>query len=188
MNAFFIQLGGTMEIALRSHLLSNFALIHGERNHLFEVVNLFHTLLPDYGKKKCQLSGTLTSSNNISLSLVAHNDGDHLICQDALLSIANTKHFAKGKASRKAGVGPSFEMAPFISLDSWMRDQVIGIQDKVLVASDDFKSQFDQKVGETLLEFDERVPPLSNRQTATLTTVTHYIILASMVWVAQYCY
>ncbi len=169
---------------MKTEPLSHFILAHEERNYLFEVVNLFRRLLPDYGREKCELSGILTSSNNISLSLEALNDGDHLLCQEALLSIT-IKSFTKGKSLRKAVLDPTFEMAPFISLDSWIRDQVVVIQDEILIGSDGFKARVNNKVGDTLLDIDNRVPP-ANGQTLTGAYYYLYILLISIIAALQY--
>ena len=171
--------GGTVEVALLSKPLSKFVFSHEERNHIFEVVNLFHNLLPQHGKEKCKLSGSLTNSGNVSLSLEALNAGDHMLCQNALHSITASFKAVKGKSLRKAVVEPGFEMAPFISLDSWLQGQVIGIQDQVLTASDDFRARVNNKVGETLLEIDEKLPPEQfNGQTLS---IFHHCVVTVLV-------
>ena len=116
---------------------------------MYVLENMLREMLPSYAASKCDLSAFLTDRGNISLIVEAMNPGDHMVCQDATYSITN--------AIKKPTASRNFEIAAFLSIDSWFRDQVIRVQDQVMSGADDLRNQVDMKVGDTLLTVDEEV-------------------------------
>lgn len=155
--------------------LAEFTSHHEDKNHLYVLENLLREMIPRYAFNKCDLSGSLTDTNNISLILEAVNPGDHQLCQDALLSIITT--LKRNKTRRD--LTPEFEMAAFISLESLVRDQVIGIQDEILKVSNDLQNEAEVKIGEELEDVDEEVDNLSRGWKSA--TSVYVLILTSTI-------
>lgn len=150
--------GGIAQVSLNFQALNEFISHHEEKNHLYVLENMFREMLPPYAVSKCDLSTSLTDKGNISLILEAVNPGDHQLCQDAILSITNSiKNGFIHEMPRK------FEMAALLGIDSWLRDQVVDLQDQILDTSGDLKNQFNAKLGETLLTVDDKIQQLPSR-------------------------
>ena len=120
------------------------------------VEDLLRVMIPPQAENKCKLYSSLTDSGNISLILEALNPGDHQDCKDALLLITNTIN--RNKTVRN--IHPKFEMAAFISLESWARNQLIDIQDQILNAAEDLKDQTNVKLADTVQDIDNKVQGL----------------------------
>lgn len=165
--------GGIAQVSLNLQALNEFIAHHEEKNHLYVLENMFREMLPPYAARKCDLSASLTDTGNISLILEAVNPGDHQLCQDAILSITSSiKNGFIHDMPRK------FEMAAFMSIDNWFRDQVVGVQDRILEASDDLRNQARIKLGDTLREADDKIQRLPNSAHKTLPTFTVLLALA----------
>lgn len=135
---------------------------HKEKNHLYVLENMLREMLPPYAIKKCDLTGSLTNKGNVSLILEAVNPGDHQLCQDALLVITSTINSFHGQSRRDVG---NFEMAPFLSLESWINDQVVGFQDQIVGAKDDFGNQAYDIFGDTIQDLDNSVSSRGMKKT-----------------------
>lgn len=150
--------GGFAQLGLYHKELNDYVSHNKEKNHLYVLENMLREMIPPYGVKKCDLSASITNHGNISLILEAVNPGDHQLCRDALQSITNSiKNGHRDNFPRK------FEMAAFLSLDSWFRDQVVEVQNQIINAAGDLGNQANVKLREQLVDVDERIQRLPSR-------------------------
>ena len=162
-------IGATAEVDLTSKALRKFMSDHKEKNHLYVLENMLREMLPPYAVKKCDLTGSLTNKGNVSLILEAVNPGDHQLCQDALKVITNTINSFHGQSRRDVG---NFELAPFLSFESWLNDQVVNFQDKILGVGDDLGNQAYDIFGDTIQNLDDSVSSRGMK----ITTYTFVIV------------
>ena len=146
------------QFSINLEQLTGFLIHQEEKNHLFIIDNLFRDMLPPYAVSKCELSASLTVNGNISLILEAVNPGDYQLCRDALQSITTR---IKRSASLQ-NTPRKFEMAAFLNLESWLKNQAVDIQDTVFNAADDLQNQARVKFGETVLDVNDRIQNLPN--------------------------
>lgn len=167
--------GGVAQVGLNLTALSEFISHHKEKNHLYVLENMLREMLPPYAVSKCDLSMSLTDKGNVSLILEAVNPGDTQMCQGAILGITNAiKNGFVHDAPR------NFEMAAFLNVDSWFRDQVIGLQDRITDTADDLSNQANVKLDGTLLTLDDKIQRLPSKGHTTrhfITTITSSMLL-----------
>lgn len=171
-NLLFIT-GGIAQVRFNHTALNEFISHHKEKNHLYVLENMLREMLPPFAENKCDLSASLTNKGNISLILEAVNPGDTQMCQGAILGIANyIKNGFIHDVPRK------FEMAAFLSVDKWFRDQVIGFQDKIKDTAGDLGNQANVKLGDTLLTLDGKIQDLPSKgHTTSHCLITSNILL-----------
>lgn len=168
-----------LDIAALSDFISN----HEEKNHLFVLENMLREMLPPYAVQKCDVLVSLTNSGNISLILEAVNPGDNQLCQDATLSVTNSiesgiTHPGSNEMPRNVDTPRKFEMAAFLSVDSWLRNQVVEVQDTILDSADDFRNEADVKLSDTLLTVDDEIQELPSK--GSFCTVSNSIVLHAL--------
>lgn len=173
---FVFPIGGIAQVALNNKALTEFISLHEDKNHLYVLENVFRDILPPYAVRKCDISGSMTDTGNVSLILEAVNPGDHQLCQDALRSMTNAINRNKSLYSLQ----PKFEIAAFINLESWFRNQVVDIQDQILSASDDLKNKAQVKLGETVQGIDNKVQALPSGGNKVVVSVDAHILILTL--------
>ena len=179
--------GGVAQIRLDIAALSGFISDHEEKNHLYVLENMLREMLPTYAAHKCDVSVSLTNNGNISLILEAANPGDHQLCQDATSSVINSinsgstrTHPGSNEIPRNVDTPRKFEMAAFLSVDSWLRDQVVGVQDRIIETADDLRNQANVKLSDTLLTVDDKVQNLPSKGHATSSTASILVLFHAL--------
>ncbi len=145
-----------MELSLTSDSISTLISHWKNRNtnHLYYLENMFREMLPSYATNKCELYATLLDSGNISLILEALNPGDHKLCRDALLQLANLV-----SNNQSFPVHPTFKIAASI-FDSLARDALLGLQNRVLNSPEQIKNAIQGELGDKLSDVEDRVNEL----------------------------
>lgn len=166
-------IGATAQVDLTSKALRKFMSDHKEKNHLYVLENMLREMLPPYAITKCDLTGSLTDEGNVSLILEAVNPGDHQLCQDALQVITSTTNSFHDQSRRDVA---NFELAPFLSLESWINDQVVGFQDQIVGARDDFGNQAYDIFGDTIQDLDNSIP--SKGMKKTMKSIYTFVIIS----------
>ena len=134
-----------MEIPLNSDKLADYASAHEGNNHLYVLEKLLRDMLPPHASKKCELSGTLTNSGNLSIVLEAINAGNHALCNDALPKLEKQVHKVQSQPSPMVAYN-------LFNPSTWLHNKALDIQDSVINSPVQIRDSIKNKVGEGLLE------------------------------------
>ena len=152
-----------MEVSLNAAALSDYLSKHNENNHLYVLENMFREMLQIYALKKCELSATLTNYGNISLVLEALNPGNHELCQNALVKMANSI-----ENNKSFPMHPTFKVAAFF--EGYVRNKLLDVQYDLMAIPGEVKDMAHHKLGEEVYDFNQRIEDLPDTGYKTLTS------------------